>query len=80
MCSLSVCRVREFSEGLYAASVQAKVIQEAAKTAPSRLLPVLGRCQTKFTFTRLGTQEHCNSLAWRSLCVRNLTALFLTVG
>ncbi|XP_014719891.1 malonyl-CoA-acyl carrier protein transacylase, mitochondrial [Equus asinus] len=51
----------EFSEGLYAVKVRAEAMQEASEAAPSGMLSVLGRPQSKFSFACLEAREHCKA-------------------
>lgn len=42
--------------------VRAEAMQEASEAAPSGMLSVLGRPQTKFTVACLEAREHCKTL------------------
>lgn len=47
--------------GLYAVKVRAEAMQEASEAAPSGMLSVLGRPQSKFSFACLEAREHCKA-------------------
>ncbi|XP_038612026.1 malonyl-CoA-acyl carrier protein transacylase, mitochondrial [Tachyglossus aculeatus] len=52
----------EFAEGLHAVKVRAEAMQAASQAAPSGMLSVLGRHQTKYHLACAEAREHCLAL------------------